>query len=112
VSSISRHHLHWPLSPSGAVALVGHLLVGDALELPLALLDGPIDVFGRHAVLPGGHHRGPQPRIGVDVAAPHARGDRYLFDELGEELPAARVLVRLLVLDRAPLGMTRHGADR
>src|SRR5205823_14535148 len=86
-----------------------HLVVGDALELTRTLLDRSLDVVGRHAVLPGRLHRGPEARVGVDVAPAHARGDRYLLDQLGEQLPAPGILESLLVLDRAPLGMAGHG---
>src|SRR5207244_4530790 len=94
---------------TGPVALVGHLVIGDALELPRAFLDRPLDVVGRHAVLPGRLHRGPEARVGVDVATAHAGGDGYLLDQLGEQLPAPGILESLLVFDRAPLGMAGHG---
>src|SRR5262249_10140953 len=92
------------------VGLVGDLLVRDALELARPLLDGALDVVGRHAVLPRRGDRGAQPGIGVDVTAAHARGDGDLLDELGDQLAAPPVLERLLRLDGARLRVAGHGA--
>jgi hypothetical protein len=39
---------------AGAVALVGHFLVGRAFEFAGALLDGALDVVDRHAFAAGG----------------------------------------------------------
>jgi len=91
-----------------AVSLVGHLVVRDAFEIARALLDGAVDVVGRHAVLARRQHRGPETRIGVDVAAAETRGNGDLLDQLGEQLAAPGILQSLLVLDRAPLRMTGH----
>src|SRR5206468_1462703 len=97
--AVVGEHLDEDRDATRPVGLVGDLLVGDALELARALLDGALDVVGRHAVLARRGDRGAQPRVRVDVAAAQARRDRDLLDELGEELAAPRVLERLLVLD-------------
>ena len=95
---------------AGAVALEHELLVGGALELAGALLDGALDVVGGHVGALGLVDRGAQARVGVGVAAADAGGDRHLADELGEELAALGVERALLVLDRVPLGMSGHRA--
>src|SRR6266404_912137 len=94
--------------PRGAVALVVDLLVVDALELARPLLDRALDVVARHARGLRRRDGGAQAGIGVDVTAPHTRGDGDLLDHLGEDLAALGVLGRLLVLDRAPLRVAGH----
>src|SRR6185295_16367877 len=71
-------------------------------------LDRALDVVGGHAALPGRQHRRPETRVELDVTPAETRGDGDLLDELREDLPALRVLRALLVLDRAPFGMTGH----
>ena len=73
----------------GGVALVGDLLVGDALELAGAPLDGPLDRVERHRGVAGLLVHGAQRRVHVGVAAALARRHLDLADQLGEELPAA-----------------------
>ena len=48
-------------------------------------------------------------RVALDVAAALLRRDRDRARELGEQLAAARVDDRLLVLDPRPFGVTGHG---
>ncbi len=54
---------------SGAVALVGDLVVGEALELAGAALDGALDVIGGHVLRLGGEDGGAEAGIAVRVAA-------------------------------------------
>ena len=92
------------------VALVVHLLVGDALELTGPPLDRPLDVvLGHRGVARLLHHRA-QRRVALDVAAALARRDLDLAGEPGEDLAPRRVGRALRVLDRMPLGMPAHAA--
>src|SRR5207302_7720024 len=95
---------------AGGVALVGNGLVGAALRLARAPLDGPLDGVDRYRrrarLLVHGTQRG----VGVEVAAALARRHLQLADELGEELAPRLVGGTLLVLDRGPLRMTGHRA--
>ena len=50
-----------------------------------------------------------QTRIRIEIAAAQSRGNRDFLDQLGESLAALGVARCLLVLDRAPFGMTGHG---
>jgi hypothetical protein len=52
---------------------------------------------------------GPEPWIHIRVAATRTGGDREFFDDAREQLAALGVSRSLLVLDRMPLGMARHG---
>src|SRR5439155_7993058 len=91
------------------VALVGHLLVANALELTGAALDRLLDGVDRHGRGAGLVEHRPQGRVHVRVATALAGRDLDLADQLGEQLAAGLVLRTLLVLDRRPLGMTGHG---
>ena len=102
--SVSRLDQHG--DAARAVALVDDLFVDLALELAGALLDGAVDVVVGHAVGPRLEDGGAQARVGLRIAAAEAGRDGDLLEELGEQLAAAGVGRRLLVLDRAPLAMT------
>ena len=97
-------------TPPGAVALVGDGLerVGVA-ALAGALGDRALDVVLRHRRVLGLLHGQRERRVALDVAAALLRRHRDGARELGEELAAAGVDDRLLVLDPRPLGMTGHG---
>ena len=92
------------------VALEDELLVGGALQLARALLDGALDVVGGHVHGLGLVHRGAQAGVRDGVTAADTGRDRHLADDLGEDLPALGVERALLVLDGMPLGMSGHGS--
>jgi hypothetical protein len=112
---------------AGAVAVVGRRLdqhrnssrpvafVHHGLERSrVAALAGPLrdralDVVLRHRRVLGLLHGERERRVALDVAAAVLRGDGDRARELGEELAAAGVDDRLLVLDPGPLGMACHG---
>ena len=114
---------------AGAVAVVGGrlheqrhaaravALVEDRLQrlgvgaLAGALGDGALDVVLGHRGVLGLLDGQPERRVALGVAAALLGGHRDGARELGEELAAARVDDRLLVLDPRPLGMTGHGFD-
>src|SRR4051812_3048126 len=91
-----------------AVALVAHFVVGHALELARAALDG-----ARHAVL--GHvglarflEREAQTRVAVWVAAAGFRRHRDFTDEAREAFAFFGISRRLAVLDVRPFAVPRH----
>ena len=92
-------------------------LVEDGLQrlgvgaLAGALGDRALDVVLGHRGVLGLLDGEPERRVGVGVPAPVLGGHRDGARELREELAAARVDDRLLVLDPRPLGMTGHGFD-
>ena len=92
-----------------AVALELEVLVGRALELARALLDGAGDVVRGHVRALGLVDCGPQAGVGVGIAPADAGGDRHLTDDLGEELAPLGVEGALLVLDGVPFGVSGHG---
>ena len=68
------------------------------------MLDGALDVVGRHGGLLGLVDGIVQGRVAVRVAALDHEAD--VLDQLGEQLAALRVDGGLLVLGGRPLGMT------
>src|SRR6185503_4428069 len=88
--------------PGRPDALVGDLLVRDALELAGALLDRLRDRVVGHRLLTRVAHGASQARVAGDVAAAHAGRDGDLFDQLREDAAARRVERALLPLDRRP----------
>ena len=93
-----------------AVALVGHLLVLDPLELTGALLDGALDVVERHVLGLRGFDGGAEPGVPGGVAAALARGDGDLADDFGERGTAFGVGHRFFSFDLLPLTVAGHGA--
>src|SRR5207237_3541225 len=90
------------------VGFEAKLLDLGAAQLTRTALDRPLDVVLGHV---GGTrllHRQPQPVVTVRVATAFPGRDRDLACHLGELLALAGVGDGLLVLDRRPLGMTRH----
>jgi hypothetical protein len=114
---------------AGAVAVVGGrlheqrdaaravALVEDGLQrlgigaLAGALGDGALDVVLGHRGVLGLLDGEPERRVALRVASALLGGHRDGARELGEELAAACVDDRLLVLDPRPLGMTCHAFD-
>ena len=105
---VVRQRLDQDRDPAGAVALVGDLLVGHALEFPGPLLDRPVDVVPRHVVGLRLRQRVAQPGIARRIAATEPGRYDNLLEDACEDLAAFGVLRRLLVLDRAPLAVTGH----
>ena len=103
------HRLHIERDPSGAIPLVGDLLVLYALKLTGALLDRALDVLGRHVGRFGRVHRQTQPGVAVEVPAGSAGGHRDLTDQFRETLTALGIEDSLLALDLLPLAVTSHG---
>ena len=91
-----------------AVALVGDLLEHDPRQLAGALLDGAVDVVGRHVGLAGLEDQRAQPGVAVEVAAAGLGGHRDVAREPGENLAAARVGHGLEPFDFGPLIMAGH----
>jgi hypothetical protein len=87
------------------VALVGDLLVRLARELAGALLDGALDVVGRHVRFLRRLHRGLEAHVDLGIAAAVLGGHRDLAQDLREELPALHVGLALLPLDLRPPGV-------
>ena len=108
--AVVRRRLDEHRHAAGAVALVG-----DGLErlgvgaLAGALRDRALDVVLGHRGVLGLLHGQRERGIALDVAAALLRRHRDGARELGEELAAAGVDDRLLVLDPRPFGMTGHG---
>jgi hypothetical protein len=94
-------------APPGA--LVGQLLVGAALELAGALLDGALDVVVGHVDGFGRVDRRPQPGVTAGVAAAALGGHGDLADDFGPGGGAAGVGDGLLALDLLPLAVAGHG---
>jgi len=92
----------------GAETLVGDLFIGLAFQLPGALLDGTLDVVAGDAAGARLQQGGAQPGISLRVAATETRGDGDLLEDLAEQLAAAQVGRRLLVLDGAPFAVAGH----
>ena len=96
-------HLDDDGDATGAVALVGDLLVGDAFELAGAALDGALDVVGGHVLRLGRGDGAAQTGIAVGVsAAAGLGGDGDFLDQTGEDLATFGVKRALLVLDCGP----------
>ena len=76
-----------------------------------ALGDGALDVVLGHRGVLGLLDGEAERRVAVGVASALLGGDGDRARELGEELAAAGVDDRLLVLDPRPLGMTCHAVD-
>ncbi len=95
-------------TPPGTVALERDLLVGRPFELARALLDGSLDVVGGHVGRLRVVEDAAQPRVRGRITATDSGRDGDLADELREELAALGVDGALLVLDRMPLGVSRH----
>src|SRR6266567_5154520 len=93
---------------TGAVPLINGFFEGRAGELAGALLEGALDVVGRHVLGLRSQDRGAQPRIRVGITAGNAGRNRNFLDELGEDLPPPGVKRSLLVFDGRPFRMTRH----
>src|ERR1700754_3313546 len=87
---------------TGAVALVGDLLVGDAFELAGSALNGALDIFRRHVFGLGRGDGSAQAGISVSVASAELGGDGDFLDQAGEDLSALGVEGALLVLDCRP----------
>ena len=108
--AVVRRRLDEQRHAAGAVALVG-----DGLErlgvaaLAGALGDRALDVVLGHRRVLGLLHGQRERGVALDVAAALLRRHRDGARELGEQLAAACVDDRLLVLDPRPLGMTGHG---
>src|SRR5690606_15145866 len=93
---------------AGAVAFVADFLVGRAVELTRATLDGAPDGVLGHVGVGRLVHGEPQPRVRLRVGPAPLRGDGQLPDDPRENLAALGVGPLLLVLDVGPFGMTRH----
>src|SRR4029077_14388262 len=91
-----------------AVALEPKLLERGAAQLASAPLDGTLDVLLRHVDVAGFLHRQTEPVVTVRVASAFPGGEDDFPGRLGELLPFLGVGEGLLVLDRRPLGMSRH----
>src|SRR5262249_44062533 len=101
--------LHQHRDAAGGVTLVGDRLVGRVAAFRAgAAADGPVDVLVRHRALLGLLHRVIKGGIARRVAAAGPRRHLDVLDQLGEQLAAARIHGRLLVLGRRPLGVATH----
>src|SRR5208283_153440 len=95
--------------PTGSVALVGDVLVGDAAGfLTRATADRPVDVVVRHGTLLRLLDGVVQRRVARRVPAAGPRRHFDILDQLGEKLAALGVDHRLLVLSGRPLGVAAH----
>src|SRR5690606_29788539 len=84
---------------AGGIALVADLLVVHALELAGRLLDGALDDVLGHVRRQRPVDAAAQPRVAPGIPTAGARGHRDLADQLGEDLPATRILRVLAGLD-------------
>ena len=100
--------LHHEGHPAGAVALVGDFLVGDAGELPGALLDGAVDVLGGHVGVAGLEHERAEAGVAIGIAAAGFGGEGEIAREAGEDLAAAGVGDGLEPFYLGPLVMAGH----
>src|SRR4029077_10944703 len=103
--AVVRHPLDEDGDATRPVALVDDLLIRFALELAGAFLDRPLDRVAGDATRAGLDEGAAQPRVGLGIAAAHARGDRDLAQDLREHLDSAGVGGGLAVLDRAPFAV-------
>jgi hypothetical protein len=106
---IIGQRLHEDGDAAGTVAFVHDLLrLRHAFQFAGALLDGALDVVGRHvAGLALGQDRA-QGDVGAGIAAADARRDRQFLGQLAEDLAALGVGGALLMLDGRPLAMSAH----
>src|SRR3954467_2926447 len=93
---------------AGAVALVRHFLIIDALELSGALLDRALDVLFRHRARSRVLDRRSQTRVPLWITAALLGGERNLANELREQRAALRVGRCLVMLDLLPFTVTSH----
>src|SRR5258705_4796309 len=101
-------HLDVDRNPSGTVAFVDYILVGDSWKLARPLHDRSFDIVRRHV---GGLRLGDsrsQSRGAVRVTATHFRSDGQLLDDSRKDLAPLSVEGGLFVLDGAPLAMAGH----
>ena len=110
--AVVGHRLDEEERATGARALVDDLLVGRALELARAALDGALDRVAGHRLALGVADGLAEAWVAAGITAAHAGGDGDLLDKLREELPALGVEGALLVLDGGPLGMAAHWGGR
>ena len=94
---------------AGTVPLIDDLVVVHRGVSVRATAYRPFDVVGRHVRRLGIGDHGAKPWMHIRVAATRTGGDREFFDDAREQLAALGVSGALLVLDRMPLGMARHG---
>ena len=98
-------------TPFGRVALVGDVLVGDALELAGAALDRALDVVHRHRRVARLLHHRAQRRVAPRCRRRRSRAATSIWRvSRANSLPRAGVGRALLVLDRMPFGMSAHAA--
>src|SRR5205807_3386097 len=84
------------------------LLERRTAQLAGAPLDRALDVLLGHVDIARFLHRQPEPVVPVRAASPLPSGEGDFPRHLGELLPFLGVGEGLLVLDRRPLGMSRH----
>jgi len=94
---------------TGAVAFVGVFLVCHAGQFAGALLDGAVDVIGRHVGLAGLEEKGAQPGVGLGIATARLGGEGDVTREPGEDLAPARIGDGFGAFDFGPLVVTGHG---
>ncbi len=107
---VVREGLDHQRHPGRSVALVDDLFIVDAFELAGPPLDRSLDRVERYRVVSRLLEHRAQRRIGLRVTSTLAGGNLDLFDQLGEQLSPLGVSGTLLVLDRCPFGVTRHGS--
>ena len=93
---------------AGAVALVRHFLVVDALELTRALLDRALDVLLRHRAAARRVDGETEPRISGRITAAELGGHGDFANELREQRATLLVSRGLVVLDLLPFTMASH----
>ena len=92
---------------TGAVAFVGGFDVIGGIG-SCGLFDGAFDIVFGHIFGFGFKDGGAQTGIGFRITAAHACGDGNLFDDLGEDSAAFRILYAFSALDIRPLTMSSH----
>src|SRR5471030_2198593 len=91
-----------------AVAFVADLLVGRAVLAAGAAADRAGHVILRHIGVGRLVDGQAQARIGRDIAAAHARGDRDFLDQSGPDLAALGVRRGFFMLDVGPFAVSSH----